>query len=98
MAFHNVNYQMIPLTAGTYSTGFLGNGLTASTVHEIYCVSAGTISVTALGGGSATLGMVANESIKVLVAGCTVTSGTFLAFKTKFDASGFSNIQWGSNL
>jgi len=97
MAFHNVNYEIVPLTGGTYTLGQLGNGITASTVHEIYCITAGTISVTALGGGSATLPMTVGQSIKVLTAGCVITSGSYIGFRAKAQFGGIGTTQWGSN-
>ena len=97
MAFHNVNFQMIPLPVGTYATGDLGNNITGATVHEIYCTTAGSITITAYGGGTATFAMTAGQSVKVMVGACTVTSGAFVGFKTQFATTGFGNIQWGSN-
>ena len=93
MAFHNTNYTMVPLPVGTYTTGMLGNGITASTVHEVFCTSAGSITITAMGGGTATFALTAGQSVKVLVGSCTVASGAFVGFKTKFDASGFGRPQ-----
>ena len=99
MAFHNTNFKMIPLVSGaTYTTGQLGNNLTASTVHEVYCVSAGTISITAIGGGKAIFPMIAGQSIHVMVGSCSVISGGFVGFKTQFNSSGISPVQWGHNL
>lgn len=97
MAFHNTNFTMVPLTGGTYTLGQLGNNITASTVHEVYCISAGTISITAFGGGSATFPMTSGQSVKVMVGSCTVSSGAFVGFKTSFYSSGIAPIQWGSN-
>lgn len=96
MAFHNTNYQIVNLTEGTYTLGQLGNGLTASTVHEIYCLTPGSITITALGGGTATVPMTAGQSIKVLASKIVVAKGTYIGFKAKFQASGIGNIQWGN--
>lgn len=99
MAFHNTNYEMLSLTGGTYTLGQLGNGLTAATVHEVYCISAGTISMTALGGGGPiAFPMISGQSVKILLASCTVNSGAYVGFKTKFNFSNIAPIQWGSNL
>ena len=98
MASHNVNYQIIPITSGTYTTGQLGNGITASTVHEIFCLTAGSITITAMGGGTATFPLTAGQSVKVLVASCTVVSGTYAAFRAKFAYGAITPTQWGSNL
>lgn len=96
MAFHNVNFQMVNLPVGTYTGGQLGNNITASTVHEVYCISAGSITINALGGGTATFAMTAGQSVKVMVGSCTVASGEFVGFKTQFAASGIGATQWGS--
>ncbi len=98
MASHNVNYQIIPITSGTYTTGQLGDGLTASTVHEIFCLSPGSIIITAIGGGTATFPLTAGQSVKVLVASCTVSSGTYVGFRAKFAYGAITPTQWGSNL
>lgn len=99
MAFHNVNYQIVPLiSGGTYSLAQLGDGLTASTVHEIYCLSAGTISITALGGGTVTLPMTVGQSIKVLAGHISVASGSYAGFRSKFQFGGIGSTQWGGNL
>lgn len=94
MAFHNTNYTMIPITTGTYTAGMLGDGITASTVHEIFCLTPGSITINALGGGSATFVLTAGQNVKVLVGSCTVVSGTYVGFKTKFDSSGVGRIQF----
>lgn len=99
MAFHNINFKMVPLISGTtYTTGQLGNNITASTVHEVYCLFAGTITITAIGGGTAIFPMTAGQSVKVMVGNCTVASGGFVGFQTQWNVPGGSNIQWGSNL
>ena len=83
MAFHNVNFKVLPLISGsTYniSGGTLGNNITGSTVHEIFCISAGTISVTALGGGSFIWPATAGQNIHVMCSQITVNSGGFVGF------------------
>jgi hypothetical protein len=96
MAFHDTNYTIFPLTGGTYTTGQLGNGLTASCVHEVYCISAGTISITALGGGTVTMPMVSGQSIKVLLGKAVITSGMYAGFKAKFNNSVTTTVTWPS--
>ena len=97
MAFHNTNFKMVPLPAGTYTTGQLGDNVTASTIHEVYCLTAGTISITAMGGGTAAFPMSAGQSVKVMVGSCVVSSGGFVGFKTQWSVPGMAAIQWGSN-
>lgn len=77
MAFHNTNYRIISFSAGT-------NGpYTAQTIHEVYCVSNGSVSITAVGGGSMSLTMTANQSVKVLTSSVNVGSGTFVGFSSQ---------------
>lgn len=76
------NYQLINLT-GTMGPNELGNGVTASTVHEVYCTSNGSIDLTLLGGGSFTWTATTGESMSAVLSACTVNSGTFIGFKTK---------------
>jgi hypothetical protein len=83
MAFHNANYQAVNLT-GTMDSSQLGNGVTASTVHQVFCLTDGSIEITALGGGKFTWAATAGQSIDVLVKEITVSSGTFVGFKSKF--------------
>lgn len=87
MAFHNTNYEAVPLTTGTYNTGDLGNGLTASTVHEVFCTSSGTVTITAMGGGQFTWAATAGQSVKVVAGQIIVASGTFVGFRAKTDKS-----------
>jgi len=88
MAFHNTNYEAIPMPAGTYTLGDLGNGLTASTVHEIFCTTGGDITISAKGGGTFTWTAVAGQSVKVVVAHAVVAGGAaFVGFKTDFQAN-----------
>jgi hypothetical protein len=83
MAFHNANYEAVNLS-GTMTVDMLGNGVTASTVHQVYCLAGGSIDITPLGGERFTWTASANDSINVLVREVTVNSGTFIGFKTKF--------------
>jgi hypothetical protein len=84
MATFNTNYQAINLRSGSsYSANTLGNGYTATTVHQVFCVSAGTITMTALGGGTFTWGATAGQSIDILLGYCSVASGLFVGFKSQ---------------
>jgi hypothetical protein len=87
MAFYNQNYEAKLLTVGNYTTADLGNGLTASTIHELFCLSAGTINITAIGGGSFTWSATTSQSLNVMVGGCTVVSGEFVGFRSKLQTN-----------
>ena len=84
MAFHNTNWQAITMTAGTYDLNILGNGLTASTVHEIFCTSDGTVTISAIGGGTFSWMATAGQNVKVVVSKVVVSTGTFVGFRTDF--------------
>ena len=76
------NYKVIPL-AGTMDLNDLGDGVTSSSVHQVYCLSDGSIDITALGGGTFTWSGTTNSSIDVVVKSINVNSGTFIGFKSK---------------
>jgi hypothetical protein len=79
----SANYRVLPL-AGTMTENELGDGITASSVHRVYCLAAGDVTITAKGGGTFTFTAAsANEYIDVVVKSLTVNTGTFIGFKTK---------------
>jgi hypothetical protein len=82
MAFHNTNWTAVPLSLGTYTLGDLGNGITGSTVHEIFCTTDGEIIITAFGGGEFSWVAKSGQSVKVVTAKAQVKSGAFVGFKT----------------
>lgn len=88
MATFNTNYEIVNLTSGTYDVDVLGNGLTATTVHQIYCLTPGSITISARGGGQATVPMTAGQIINCMVNKVTVVSGTYIGFRSKLDSRG----------
>jgi hypothetical protein len=84
MAFHNTNWTAVPMAVGTYTLGDLGNGLTASTVHQIFCTGAGSITISAMGGGTFTWSATAGQKVDVVCSKVIVSSGTFVGFKAAF--------------
>ena len=86
----SANYQIIPL-AGTMDLTLLGYGGTSgSSVHQIYCLTPGSIIIGAIGGGSATFPMTAGQTVDVLASTITVSSGTFVGFRSKSQGSGLT--------
>ena len=84
MALYNQNYQAILISAGiNYTPALIGDGYTATTVHQIFCLSDGVINITALGGGSFQWSATTSESVDVLVGSCSAITGSFVGFKTK---------------
>jgi hypothetical protein len=85
MALYNQNYEAKLLTVADspYTIDVLGNGITASTIHQIFCLSTGVINITAFGGGNFTWSATTNESINILIGQCNVISGEFIGFKTQ---------------
>jgi len=79
------NYKAITLSAGTtYSTADLGDGVSASTVHRIFCLGAGNVTVRPFEGTSFTwVAANANDYIDVVVSGLTVNTGSFIGFTAK---------------
>lgn len=84
MAFHNTNWTALPMTTGTYTLAELGDGLTGSTVHQIFCTSNGTATISAMGGGTFTWAATAGQKIDVVCAKVVVASGGFVGFKASF--------------
>lgn len=84
MAHFNANYEVISLS-GTQTTATLGNGITASSVHQVYCLAPGNITITPLQGASFVFSSTtANVFINVIVSATTVNAGTFIGFRSKF--------------
>jgi hypothetical protein len=88
MATFNTNYGFVNLTSGTYGVDVLGDNLTAATVHQIYCLTSGSITISASGDGKATVPMTSGQSIDCMVREVTVNSGTFIGFRTKLNSRG----------
>jgi len=77
MATANSNYKIVTLTGGTNGPF----GTTANTVvHEVYCLTSGSVTLTAIGGGSMTVSLTAGQSVELLCSGIIVNSGTFVGF------------------
>ena len=90
MAFHNTNYSLLELSGAQNLAAAGFNGVTATTVHEVYCTASGTIEITALGGGTASFPMTAGQSVKVMVGSYDISSGSFVGFRSKGDKPGFN--------
>jgi len=82
MGLQSKNFTALNLS-GTMTTAQLGNGVTANTVHQIYCLSGGNISINAMGGGSFIWSATTNTFLDIVPATLTVISGTFVGFKAK---------------
>ncbi len=77
MATANSNYKIVSLSGGT--NGPYGiSGVTV--VHEVFCLTNGSVTLTAIGGGSMTVSLTAGQSIELLCSGIVVNSGTFVGF------------------
>lgn len=86
MASIHANYEVIALSGTqTHSTGRETGVISAATVHQIYCLAAGSIIITPMKGNPFTWAATTNASIDVLVKATTVSSGTFIAFRSRLD-------------
>ena len=82
MAIFNSNYQIINLPTGNYTLNDLGDGISASTVHQLVCIQTGSVNVTAIGGGGFTWTPAAiGDTLNIILGGCNVISGEFAGFK-----------------
>lgn len=91
------NYEVIALS-GTqnHATGRETNYITAATVHQIYCLAAGSIIITPMKGPSFTWAATINTALDVCVKSTTVSSGTFIAFRAKMEMRQFYPPNLGS--
>ena len=79
----SANYEIVTLS-GTMNLIALGYGGTSgSSIHQIYCISTGSIIVGAAGGGSATFSMTTGTYVDLVAASVTVSSGSFIGFRSK---------------
>ena len=85
----NANYSVIQLS-GTKTLYELGDGISASTVHEIFCVSGGTIAITPMHGNEFIWGATAGQNMHITPRQTVLTSGLFLGFKAKFTPSQYT--------
>ena len=76
------NYKIVNLQTGE-NVFPLSEG--TSTIHQVYCIEDGSVTVTALGSGTATFAMTVNEKIDVMTRNVTVVGGTFIGFGAKHD-------------
>ena len=88
MATFNTNYEIVNFTLGTYGVDVLGDNLTASTVHEMYCLTSGSVTISASGGGQATIPMTSGQSLNCMLRQVTVISGTYIGFRAKLNSRG----------
>lgn len=83
MAFHNTNYEIVELSSGANGPDVCGDGFSAATIHQVYCVSDGSVTISALGGGSMTVALTTGDKVDVLANSVNVGSGTFVGFRVK---------------
>lgn len=75
------NYDAKVMSAGTHTN--LGGVATASTVHQVFCLSNGSVQLTPLKGDTFTFTATAGQYIDVLITQAVVASGTFVGFRAK---------------
>jgi hypothetical protein len=83
MGIISANYEIVSLS-GTMDLVSLGYGGTSgSSIHQIYCISSGSILINAVGGGNATFALTTGQFVDVVASKVTVSSGTFIGFRSK---------------
>lgn len=79
------NYEAVALSGTqTHSTGKETGLISASTIHEVFCISAGTITITPVKGPSFAWPATGGQSMRVMVWRTVVNSGGFIAFRSKY--------------
>lgn len=85
------NYEAVSLTGSGVSIYPFdsSNYRTATTIHQVFCLSTGSIIITPMMGTSFTWAASAGQSMDVLCSGVTVSSGNFIGFRSRFDQNPF---------
>lgn len=85
MATIHGNYEVVTLS-GTQShlTGRETGYVTATTIHQIFCLAPGSILITPMAGSGFTWTATAGQSVDVMTSATKVNSGTFIGFRAKF--------------
>jgi len=81
------NYEVIMFTgstsASTFNTGIETGIVTATTVHQIFCIAAGNITITPIKGPTFVWPGTAGQTMDIMVKSVTCTSGIFIGFRAK---------------
>lgn len=77
------NYQALSLT-GNGGIDYLGNGISGSVVHQVFCLSTGVITLQAFGGGMFNFSANTGQSIDIVLRSYTAITGSFIGFKAKY--------------
>ena len=78
------NFEAVALSGTqTFPIKDASGNTTAVTIHQIYCLTGGTIDITPAKGPVFRWTGSANSSINLCVIGTTVNSGGFIAFRSK---------------
>ena len=83
MAQHNANFAIVPFVSGVNGAHICGDGLSAATVHQVFCTTGGAVEVTALGGGDMAVTLAAGQYINVMCSKVVVNSGAFVGFRAR---------------
>ncbi len=79
------NFEGVNITSASPYSYTIVSPPTASTVHQIFCLVAGSIIVAPLGGGQFTWVATAGQSMDVMVGAATaITTASFVGFRSKF--------------
>lgn len=93
MAQTYANYQVVSLSGNGFTNNVFpydsSNYRTATTVHQIFCLGTGVATIFPMAGPSFVWSATTNTSIDVLVSAVTVSSGTFIGFKARFELNPF---------
>lgn len=85
------NYEAVSLSGSGISIYPFdsSNYRTGTTVHQVFCLSTGSITITPMMGVPFTWAASAGQSIDVLCSAVTVSSGNFIGFRAKFEKNPF---------
>ena len=90
MSYPYANYEVVGLSGTKNLYPFDStNYRTATTVHQIYCLQTGSITIYPMLGPSFTWTPASGLTMDVLVSAVTVNSGTFIGFRARNDVNPF---------
>lgn len=93
MSLPYANYEVVSLSGSGFTNRVFpfdtSNYRTATTIHQVFCLGTGIATIYPMVGPSFVWSATTNTSIDVLVSAVTVSSGTFIGFRAKFERNPF---------
>ena len=79
---YKANFEIVNLESGDNLFPLSGN---TTSIHQVYCIASGSVTIKGEGGGMATFDLTANDKVDIVSRDISVAGGTFIGFRTKND-------------